>query len=137
MASLGLALLLAALSALVMLPAARHLVSLRSGERAQATVHTSGACLAGQCQVRFEAGGRTVVADLPVGSGGGKSAVGARLTVRYQPDNPRVVARQADVGGGGAAALTVVSAVASLFFLVLSIVAAIHLARRRRADRIC
>lgn len=67
--SLVLGLLLGALSALVMFPAAQHLRSLQDSERAQATRYASGACMAGQCEVEFEAGGRTVVADLPVGSG--------------------------------------------------------------------
>src|SRR5688500_10181084 len=40
--SLVIALLLGALSALVMFPAAQHLRSLRDGERIQATLHTSG-----------------------------------------------------------------------------------------------
>ncbi|CAO0834632.1 hypothetical protein SMICM17S_12783 [Streptomyces microflavus] len=97
----GPGLLLGALSALVMFPAAQHLRSLKDGERAEATLYASGACMAGQCEVEFEAGGRTVVADLPVGSGGGRSSVGARMTVRYQADDPEVVAREEDVGGGG------------------------------------
>ncbi|MEU5284010.1 hypothetical protein AB0G97_08325 [Streptomyces sp. NPDC020755] len=129
--SLALGLLLGALSALVMFPAAEHLRSLKDGERARATLHTSGACMAGQCEVRFEADGQTVVADLPVGSGGGKRSVGAAMTVRYQADDPRVVAREDDVGGGGAALLVWVSGVAAAFFLVLSGVAAIFLARQR------
>ncbi|MGW0824943.1 hypothetical protein [Streptomyces sp. NPDC002845] len=132
--SLVLALLLGALSVLVMLPAAQHLRSLQDGERAHATLHTSGACMAGQCQVKFEADGRTVVADLPVGSGGGKSSVGARLTVRYQADDPQVVAREEDVGGGGAAVLAVMSGGFALLFLVMSVVAAIFVARQRRTD---
>lgn len=69
--SLVLGLLLGALSALVMFPAAQHLRSLQDGERAEATLYASGACMAGRCE--FEAGGRTVVADLPVGSGGGRA----------------------------------------------------------------
>lgn len=131
--SLVLVLLLGVLSGLVMLPAAQHLRSLHDGERADATLHTSGSCMVGGCQVRFEADGRTVVAELPVGSGGGKDAAGTRLTVRYQADDPQVVAREEDVGGGGAAALAVVSGVGALIFLVTSVVAAIFLARQRRA----
>ncbi|MET7293166.1 DUF3592 domain-containing protein [Streptomyces griseoloalbus] len=127
------ALLLGALSALLMFPAAQHLRSLRDGERAHATLHTSGACMAGHCQVEFEAGGRTVVADLPVGSGGGKSSVGTRLTVRYQADDPQVVAREEDVGGGGAAMLAVMSGGFALLFLMMSVGAAIFVARQRRA----
>ncbi|MFI7289682.1 hypothetical protein ACIBRY_23995 [Streptomyces anulatus] len=130
--SLALGLLLGALSALVMFPAAQHLRSLQGGERAQATLHTSGACMAGQCEVKFEAGGQTVVADLPVGSGGGKRSVGAAMTVRYQADDPQVVVRDADVGGGGAALLAWMSAGAAVFFLVLSGAAAVFLARQRR-----
>ncbi|MGW5990405.1 hypothetical protein ACWFRT_01965 [Streptomyces anulatus] len=130
--SLALGLLLGALSVLVMFPAAEHLRSLRDGERAQATLHTSGACMAGQCEVKFEAGGRTVVADLPVGSGGGKRSVGAAMTVRYQADDPQVVAREDDVGGGGAALLAWMSGGAAVLFLVIAGVAALYLARQRR-----
>ncbi|MFD5203829.1 hypothetical protein ACFWM7_27625 [Streptomyces sp. NPDC058375] len=132
--SLSLALLLGALSALVMFPAAEHLRSLQGGERAQATLHTAGSCMVGQCEVEFEAAGRTVVAGLPVGSGGGKQSVGAAMTVRYQADDPRVVARDADVGGGGAALLAWMSGGAALFFLTLSGAAAILLARQRRTS---
>ncbi|MFI1225689.1 MULTISPECIES: hypothetical protein [unclassified Streptomyces] len=132
--SLALGLLLGALSVLVMFPAAQHLRSLQGGERAQATLHTSGACMTGQCEVEFEAGGRTVVVDLPVGSGGGKSSVGATMTVRYQADDPRVVAREDDVGGGGALVLAWMAAAGALFFLTLSVVAAIFLARQRRTS---
>ncbi|WP_257141989.1 DUF3592 domain-containing protein [Streptomyces sp. sk226] len=130
--SLAFALLLGALSALVMFPAAQHLRSLQDGERARATLHTAGACMAGQCEVTFEADGRTVVADLPVGSGGGKSSVGAAVDVRYQADDPRVVAREQDTGGGGAALLAWLMAGAAVFFLALSGAAAIFLARQRR-----
>lgn len=130
--TLALALLLGALSALVMFPAAEHLRSLQDGERTRATLHTSGACMAGQCEVKFEAGGRTVVADLPVGSGGGRQSVGAAMTVRYQVDDPQVVAREDDVGGGGAALLAWLSGGIALLFLTLSLVAAIYLVRQRR-----
>ncbi|MGW4359031.1 hypothetical protein ACWEKU_09755 [Streptomyces californicus] len=130
--SLAFALLLGALSALVMFPAAQHLRSLQDGERARATLHTAGACMTGQCKVTFEADGQTVVADLPVGSGGGKSSVGAALDVRYQADDPRVVARTQDTGGGGAALLAWLTAGAAVFFLALSGAVAIFLARQRR-----
>lgn len=130
--SLVLGLLLGALSGLVMVPAAQHLRSLQGGERAQATLHTAGSCMAGQCRVEFEADGRTVIADLPVGSGGGKQSAGARLVVRYQADDPRTVAREADVGGGGAVVLAALSGGAALFFLVISAVAAVFLVRQRR-----
>ncbi|MGW1232107.1 hypothetical protein [Streptomyces californicus] len=130
--SLAFALLLGALSALVMSPAAQHLRSLQDGERARATLHTAGACMTGQCKVTFEADGQTVVADLPVGSGGGKSSVGAAVDVRYQADYPRVVARTQDTGGGGAALLAWLTAGAAVFFLALSGAAAIFLARQRR-----
>ncbi|MFI5727350.1 DUF3592 domain-containing protein [Streptomyces cyaneofuscatus] len=132
--SLALGLLLGALSLLVMLPAAQHLRSLQDGERAQATLHTAGSCMAGHCQVKFEADGRTVIADLPVGSGGGKQSVGASLAVRYQADDPRVVAREEDVGGGGAAVLAALSGGAALLFLTVAAVAAIFLARRPRSE---
>ncbi|WP_217171428.1 DUF3592 domain-containing protein [Streptomyces sp. AC512_CC834] len=133
LASLVLALLLGALSVLVMLPAAQHLRSLQDGERARATLHTKGSCMVGHCRVEFEADGRTVVADLPVGSGGGKSSVGSPMIVRYQADDPQVVAREADVGGGGAAVLAVMSGAGALFFLMLSVVAAVFMVRQRRA----
>lgn len=132
--SLALALLLGALSGLVMFSAAQHLRSLRDGVRAEATLHTSGACMAGRCRVEFEAGGRTVVADLPVGSGGGKWSVGTSLSVRYQADDPQVVARDEDVGGGGAVVLAVMSGGAALLFLTVAVVAALFLAWRRHAD---
>lgn len=119
-----------------MFPAAQHLRSLGDGEPAYATLHKGGACMAGQCQVEFEIRGQTVVADLPVGSGGGKSSVGARLTIRYAADDPQVVAREEDVGGGGAAVLAVMSGAGALLFLMMSVVAAILLARQRRADSI-
>ncbi|MFD4141756.1 DUF3592 domain-containing protein [Streptomyces sp. NPDC058572] len=128
----GIALLLGALSVLVMLPAAQHLRSFQSGERAPATLHTSGSCMLGRCQVTFEANGRTVVADLPVGSSGGKSSVGTRMIVRYQADDPQVAVRDDDVGGGGAAVLAVMSGAAALFFLVLSVVARVFAMRQRR-----
>ncbi|WP_343243071.1 hypothetical protein [Streptomyces sp. SID12501] len=129
-----LALLLGGCSALVMYPAAQHLRSLQDGERAHATLHTSGSCVIGQCQVRFEAGGRTVVADLPVGSGGGKDSAGTPLTVRYQADDPQVVAREEDVDGGGAAVGLVMSGAGALLFLVIAVVVAIGMARQRRTD---
>ncbi|WUW92775.1 hypothetical protein OG595_18200 [Streptomyces sp. NBC_01451] len=131
---LFLALLLGGCSALVMFPAARHLRSLQDGERAQATLHTSGSCMAGRCQVEFEADGRTVVADLPVGSGGGKDSVGTHLTVRYESDDPQVVAREDDTGGGGAAVGAVMSGAGALLFLVIAVVVAIGAARQRRTD---
>ncbi|MFB6963311.1 DUF3592 domain-containing protein [Streptomyces sp. NPDC056309] len=131
---LGLALLLAALSILVMLPAAQHLRSFQNGEQAPATLHTRGTCMLGHCQVKFEADGRTVVADLPVGSGGRRSSVGARMTVRYHADDPQVAVRESDVDGGGAAVVTVMSGGAALFFLLLSGVRLVHALRQRRAD---
>ncbi|MDF6042260.1 hypothetical protein LRD69_08795 [Streptomyces sp. JH14] len=130
---LGLALSLAALSLLVMVPAARHLRSFQDGERASATLHTSGSCMLGQCKVEIEAAGRTVVADLPAGSGGGKNSVGTRMTVRYHADKPQVAVREDDVGGGGAALLAVMSGGAALLFLVLSVVAQVVVVRQRRA----
>ncbi|MFE7788857.1 DUF3592 domain-containing protein [Streptomyces sp. NPDC057460] len=130
----GLALLLGTLSVLVMLPAAQYLRSFQDGERAPATLHTSGSCMLGRCQVKFEADGRTVVADLPVGSGGGKNSVGTRMIVRYQADDPQVAVREDDAGGGGAAALAVMSGGAALLFLVLSGVALRRAAATRRPD---
>ncbi|MCX5271389.1 hypothetical protein [Streptomyces virginiae] len=132
---LVLALLLGALSVLVLLPAAQHLRSLRGGERAQATLRTGGSCVLGRCQVEFEAAGRIVTGDLPVGSGGGKSPVGARTAVRHRADDPRVVAREEDLGGGAAAVGTVTAGGAALFFLVLPILAARY-RRRSTAPRV-
>ncbi|MGA5314585.1 hypothetical protein ACPCTK_10730 [Streptomyces pseudogriseolus] len=88
--------------------------------------------MSGHCEVEFTVDGRTVVADLPAGSGGGKRHVGAELTVRYEADDPRVVAREEDVDGGGAAVFTVLSALGAVFFLVLSGIAA---GARRREGR--
>ncbi|WP_371587763.1 hypothetical protein [Streptomyces virginiae] len=132
---LVLALLLGALSVLVLLPAAQHLRSLRGGERAQATLRTGGSCVLGRCQVEFEAAGRIVTADLPVGSGGGKSPVGARTAVRHRADDPPVVAREEDLGGGAAAVGAVTAGGAALFFLVLPILAARY-RRRSTAPRV-
>ncbi|MEU0575390.1 DUF3592 domain-containing protein [Dermacoccus nishinomiyaensis] len=129
--SLVIALLLGALSMLVMYPAAQHLRSLQDGERASATLHKDGPCMTGRCQVTFTVDEQRVVADLPVGSGGGKSSVGDRMAVRYQADDPQVAAREADVGGGGAAVLALMSSGAALLFLMLSVVGAVH-ARRQR-----
>ncbi|MBU7597937.1 hypothetical protein JGS22_009985 [Streptomyces sp. P38-E01] len=131
MFSLVLTLLLGSLSLLVMYPAAQHLRSLQNGEQTEATLHTAGSCMIGNCRVRFEADGRTVIADLPVGSGGGKRSVGTRLTVRHQADDPSVAARDQDVSGGGAAVFAVVFGVSALFFLALTLAAAIHLTRQR------
>ncbi|MCC9740981.1 hypothetical protein [Streptomyces sp. MNU89] len=131
---LGFALLSGAFSVLVMLPAAQHLRSFQDGEQTSATLHTEGSCMIGQCKVEFRAGGRTVVADLPVGSGGGKSSVGARMTVRYHVNDPRVAVRDGDVGGGGAAVLAVMSGGTALLFLVMSAVAPVYALRQRRAD---
>ncbi|MFF4794772.1 hypothetical protein ACFY2M_34620 [Streptomyces sp. NPDC001276] len=128
---LGLALLLAALSTLVMLPAAQHLRSFQDGEHA--TLHTRGSCTLGRCQVEFEADGRNVVADLPVGSGGGRHSVGTRMTVRYHTDDPQVAVREDDVDGGGAAVLAVMSSGAALLFLLVSGVHLVYALRQRRA----
>ncbi|MFJ7192064.1 hypothetical protein [Streptomyces bacillaris] len=117
-----------------MLPAAQHLRSLQTGERVQATLHTGGSCMIGHCRVAFEADGRAVVADLPVGSGG-KESVGAPVAVRYQPDDPRTIAREADTGGGGALVLAVISGGAALLVLALSAVAAFFMARQRRTEK--
>ncbi|MFD3535595.1 DUF3592 domain-containing protein [Streptomyces sp. NPDC058664] len=132
--SLSFALLLGALSGLVMLPAAQHLRSLHNGQRAEATLETSGPCMTGGCKVSFEAEGRTVVAGLPVGSGGRSSRIGTRLDVRHQADDPQVVAREEDVSGGGAAVLAVVSGAAALLFAVLSVWSAVFMRRQRRAE---
>ncbi|MGW3513415.1 hypothetical protein [Streptomyces sp. NPDC000994] len=130
---LGLALLLAALSTLVMLAAAQHLRSFQDGEQTAATLHTRGSCMLGRCQVEFEADGRTVVADLPVGSGGGRHSVGTRMTVRYHADDPQVAVREDDVDGGGAAVLAVMSGGAALLFLLVSVVHLVYAVRQRRA----
>ncbi|WP_254667858.1 DUF3592 domain-containing protein [Streptomyces griseus] len=134
LAFLGIAAVSAAFAVLVTLPAAQHLRSFQDGERAPATLYRGGSCMVGHCQVEFEADGRTVVADLPAGSGGGKSSVGTHLTVRYRADDPQVAVREDDLGGGGAAVLAVVSAGTALFALVMSVVALVYAVRQRRAD---
>ncbi|WP_063838097.1 DUF3592 domain-containing protein [Streptomyces yangpuensis] len=116
---LGLALLLGALSALVLTPQARHLRSLRDGIRADATIHTRGTCTLGRCKVVFEAQGRTVVAALLPGSGGSSHPVGAHLTVRYRADDPQVVANAADVESGMATLLAASTGAGAVFFLLL------------------
>ncbi|WP_308427742.1 hypothetical protein [Streptomyces albospinus] len=128
------ALLLAALS-LLLLPAAQHLRSLQGGVQAPATLHEAGPCILGDCRVKFEANERTVVANLPVGSSGGKRSVGDRMTVRYQADDPRMVAHEDDVDGGGAAALAMTSGVGALAFLLMSVMAAVHAVRQRHSRR--
>ncbi|MEU5402864.1 hypothetical protein ABZ348_26610 [Streptomyces sp. NPDC005963] len=129
--SLVLALLLGALSALVMFPAAHHLRSFQDGERVSATLHRDGSCMVGRCQVTFEVDGQTVVAALPVGSGGGKRSVGDRMIVRYQADDPHAAVREDDVGGGGATVLAVMSGGAALFFLAISVVGMVYVRRQR------
>lgn len=129
--SLVMALLLGALSLLVMFPAVEHLRSLRDGERAQATLIHSGSCMIGHCQVEFTAGGRTVVATLPVGSSGGKSSDGARWVVRYRAEDPETAVREADLGGGGAIALAWTAGGLALMFAVTSVYVGFYLARRR------
>ncbi|MFF8378097.1 hypothetical protein ACF07V_18440 [Streptomyces sp. NPDC015661] len=124
--------LLGGLSLLVMLPAAQHLRSLRDGVRAEATLRTPGTCFLGSCRVAFEAGGRTVVADLPVGSGAGRSEAGTPLTVRYRADAPQVVAAEDDVHGGGAALLALLSGGAALLPPALAMWGMFIEARRRR-----
>ncbi|MFE2289710.1 DUF3592 domain-containing protein [Streptomyces sp. NPDC059452] len=118
--------------AVVMFPAAQHLRSFQDGERAQATMHTSGTCMLGRCKVEFEADGRTVVADLPVGSGAGKRSVGDPLTIRHRADDPRTVALEGDLWGGGAAVVTVLFGGAALLFLMMAAVAAFFVVRERR-----
>lgn len=85
----------------------------------------------GHCQVTFEVDGRTVVSDLPVGSGGGKSSVGDQMNVRYQTDDPQSAAREDDIGGGGATALAAISGGAALLFLALPIAGAIYTRRQQ------
>ncbi|MFJ2937154.1 DUF3592 domain-containing protein [Streptomyces sp. NPDC087219] len=132
--ALVLTLLLAALSGLVMHPAAQHLRSLQDGRQAEATLVAAGSgCFLGGCEVRFEAEGRTVVANLPVGSGHGENVAGERLTVRYREDDPQVVASQDDVGGGGPAVATVMFGAGAVLFLLVFVWSAVHLARQRRA----
>nr|WP_245234664.1 DUF3592 domain-containing protein [Streptomyces flavochromogenes] len=133
--ALVLTLLLAALSGLVMRPAAQHLRSLQDGRQADATLVAAGSgCFLGGCKVRFEAEGRTVVANLPVGSSHGKNVVGERLTVRYREDDPQVVASQDDVGGGGPAVGTAVFGAGAVLFLVMLVWSTVHLRRRRAED---
>ncbi|MEU9032401.1 hypothetical protein AB0D46_33840 [Streptomyces sp. NPDC048383] len=126
------ALLLGALSWWVLLPQAQHLRSLRDGVRAEATLSTSGSCVLGYCEVEFEVDGRTVVADLPAGSGGGKSAAGTPLTVRYRADDPQVVAAENDVDGGFPVVSAAMTGGSAVLFLTLSALSTISQARRRR-----
>ncbi|MFD8642027.1 DUF3592 domain-containing protein [Streptomyces zaomyceticus] len=131
--ALVITLLLAALSGLVMRPAAQHLRSLQDGRQAEATMVAAGSgCFLGGCEVRFEAEGRTVVAELPVGSGHGDDEAGDRLTVRYREDDPQVVAAQDDVGGGGAAVGAVVFGAGAALFLLVLVWSTFHLGRLRR-----
>ncbi|MFF3014807.1 hypothetical protein [Streptomyces sp. NPDC057939] len=127
-----LALLLGALAALVLLPQAQHLRSLRDGVRADATVHSGGTCVLGRCKVRFEADGRTVVANLPPGSGGGKNPAGTPVAVRYRAGDPQTVAAANDVDGGASVLVAAVAGGAALLFLALSAHQAVTLARRKR-----
>ncbi|WP_051765491.1 hypothetical protein [Streptomyces sp. NRRL F-5135] len=129
----GLALLAGALATLVVLPAARHLRSFQDGEQVSATLHTKGSCMLGGCRVEFEADGRTVLADLPVGSSGGKASAGTPMTVRYHADDAQVAVREADLGGGGAAVLAAMLGGAALLFLLTSVAVPVHAHRRRRA----
>ncbi|MFC9592463.1 hypothetical protein ACFTUC_22040 [Streptomyces sp. NPDC056944] len=132
--SLVVTLLLAGLSSLVMRPAAQHLRSLRDGAQAEATMVAAGSgCFLGGCKVRFEAEGRTVVANLPVGSGHGEDTAGERLTVRYREGDPQVVASQDDVGGGGPAVAAVMFDAGAVLFLLMLVWSTIHLWRQRRA----
>ncbi|MFD9246887.1 DUF3592 domain-containing protein [Streptomyces sp. NPDC059556] len=133
--ALVLTLVLGGLSGLVMYPAAQHLRSLQDGPEADATLVAAGSgCFLGGCKVRFEAEGRTVVANLPVGSGHGDNLAGDRLTVRYREGDPQVVASQADVGGGGAAVFTVVFGAGAVLFLLALVWSTVSLWRQRRAE---
>ncbi|MEU2077634.1 DUF3592 domain-containing protein [Streptomyces sp. NPDC013489] len=135
--ALVLTLVLVALSGLVMYPAAQHLRSLRDGPQAEATLVAAGSgCFLGGCKVRFEAEGRTVVANLPVGSGHGENTAGERLTVRYRQGDPQVVASQDDVGGGGPAIFTVLSGAGAALFLLAFVWSTVHLRRQRRAEAV-
>ncbi|WP_435973477.1 hypothetical protein [Streptomyces sp. Qhu_M48] len=130
--ALVLTLLLAALSGLVMFPAAQHLQSLKNGRPAQATLESIPPCMTGGCRIGFQAEGRTVETNLPVGSSG-RIKVGDRLDIRYRADDPRVVARAGDVDGGGAAVLAVVSGAAAVLFAGATVWSALLLRRRGRA----
>ncbi|WP_159426017.1 hypothetical protein [Streptomyces noursei] len=57
------------------------------------------------------------------------------MTVRYQADDPRVVAREDDVGGGGAVLLAMTAGVGALTFLLLPVMAAVQAVRRRLSRR--
>ncbi|MGW6866570.1 hypothetical protein [Streptomyces sp. NPDC054901] len=130
--AVSLALILGAWSSLVLIPQAQHLRSFRDDVRASATMYSGGSCMLGRCKVEFEADGRTVVANLPPGSGGGKSPAGTPLTVRYRADDPRTVADENDVDGGASVIAAGMSGAAALLFLALSALRAVTLARRRR-----
>ncbi|MEV0322655.1 DUF3592 domain-containing protein [Streptomyces sp. NPDC050658] len=129
---LGLALLSGALSMLVLLPAAQHLRSFQDGEQTPATLHTEGSCMLGRCQVEFKTGGRTVVADLPAGSTGGRQSAGSQMTVRYHADDPQTAVREEDLRGGGPVILAVLSGGTALLFALMSVVGMIHVLRQRQ-----
>ncbi|MBP2585480.1 hypothetical protein J3A78_005958 [Streptomyces sp. PvR006] len=132
--ALVLTLVLGALSGLVMYPAAQHLRSLQDGPQAEATLVAAGSgCFLGGCKVRFDAEGRTVVANLPVGSSHGENTAGERLTVRYREGDPQVVASQDDVGGGGPAVATVLFGSGAVLFPVIAVWGSVHARRQRRA----
>ncbi|XUM03496.1 hypothetical protein ACQ86F_08915 [Streptomyces venezuelae ATCC 10712] len=132
--SLVITLLLAALSGLVMRPAAQHLRSLREGVRTEATLVAAGSgCFLGGCKVRFEAEGRIVVADLPLGSSDGDRVTGDGMTIRYKEVDPQVVASQDDVGGGGPSVATVMFGAGAVLFLLVFAGSVIRLVRQRRA----
>ncbi|MER5962680.1 DUF3592 domain-containing protein [Streptomyces sp. NPDC002057] len=124
-------LLLAALSGLVMHPAARHLQSLENGLPARATLESIPSCMTGGCRISFEAEGRTVVTKLPFGSSS-RIKVGDRIDIRYRAEDPRVVARAGDVGGGGPALFAVLSGASAVLFALATVWSAFLLWRQRR-----
>ncbi|MEU6295986.1 hypothetical protein [Streptomyces erythrochromogenes] len=134
LSAVALALLLGVLSALAVVPA-QHLRSFRDGVRAEATRLTGGPCMAGGCAVAFEVDGRTVEADLPVGSGSGRlSPAGTRVPIRYRADDPQQIAREEDLDGGGPAVFAAASGAGALFFAVVSSCLLVGRVRRRRTE---
>ncbi|MFJ3636927.1 hypothetical protein [Streptomyces sp. NPDC090112] len=132
LSALALAMLLGVFAALAVVPA-QHLRSFRDGVRAEATRLTGGPCMTGGCAVAFAVEGRTVEAELPVGSGSGRlSPAGTSVSIRYRADDPRQIAREEDLDGGGPAVFAAVSGAGALFFAVLSACLLVGGVRRRR-----
>ncbi|RII13359.1 hypothetical protein DSC45_23705 [Streptomyces sp. YIM 130001] len=134
--TLFLAVVLGALSVLVLYPAAEQFRSLRGGTRANATLIEAGACMAGHCRIEFQAGGRTVEAGLPIGSAGGKDSVGTEWAVRYRASDPQEVVRVDDLDGGGMLPLAWLSSATTVLCAAGAVYSAVRVARQRRTSRV-